>query len=333
MVLKCSVIVRCYNEAEHINRLLTGIYRQNYALSNFLEVIVVDSGSTDDTVTIASHYPIKLLSIHKDEFSFGRALNVGCQEAIGEFIVIVSAHVYPIYQDWLERLLEPFIDPKVALVYGKQRGNSTTKYSESQIFAKWFPDEADFDQPHPFCNNANAAIRRSLWKQIPYDEMLTGLEDLDWAKKAQRFGYKLAYAADAVIVHVHDETPPRILNRYRREAIALKRIFPEEQFHLWDFIRLVVTNIISDLYHSWHDGVIWQRCSEICMFRLMQFLGTYRGFLHHGKITRKLRQTFYYPKGFSRPVIDADSTHKSPIDYSTSFDALQEKCLEKTKTH
>ena len=46
-----SVVVRCYNEAEHIGRLLTGIQRQT--LSD-VEIIIVDSGSTDDTVAIAS---------------------------------------------------------------------------------------------------------------------------------------------------------------------------------------------------------------------------------------------------------------------------------------
>jgi hypothetical protein len=74
--------------------------------------------------------------------------------------------------DWLERMLARFADPQVALVYGKQRGNETTKYSEHQVFAKWFPEKSNLNQDHPFCNNANAAIRWSLWEQLPYDETL-----------------------------------------------------------------------------------------------------------------------------------------------------------------
>jgi rhamnosyltransferase len=326
---KCSIVIRCYNEAEHIDRLLRGIYQQTLTRTEFPEVIVIDSGSTDRTVEIASQYPIKLLTIKTEEFSFGRALNLGCAAATGDYIIIASAHVYPVYSDWLEQLVAPFADPKVALVYGKQRGNENTQYSEHQIFAKWFPEESDPQQLHPFCNNANAAIRRTLWQQLPYDEALTGLEDLDWAKKIQQMGHKIAYAADAVIIHVHNETPQRILNRYRREAIALKRIFPEQNFHFWDFLRLTCTNILSDLYHAAHDGVLWQKAGDICLFRLMQFLGTYRGFLHHGNISRQLRQTFYYPKGFTRPTTDTNPPEKRPIDYSNSTDT-RETHLEKT---
>jgi cellulose synthase/poly-beta-1,6-N-acetylglucosamine synthase-like glycosyltransferase len=100
---------------------------------------------------------VRILSIRPEQFSFGRSLNLGCSAASGEFIVIASAHVYPVYKDWLEQLLAPFVDPDVALVYGRQRGNEQTKYSEQQIFVRWFPAQSCPRQEHPFCNNANAA--------------------------------------------------------------------------------------------------------------------------------------------------------------------------------
>lgn len=145
---RVSVVIRCFNEAQHIGRLLRGISQQTV---KDIEIILVDSGSTDDTLSIASCYPIKLLTIKPDDFSFGRALNLGCDAAVGEYIVIASAHVYPIYQDWLESLIEPFSNPTVALAYGKQRGNSSSQFSEQQIFATWFPDTSRvLMQNHPF---------------------------------------------------------------------------------------------------------------------------------------------------------------------------------------
>ena len=316
-----SIVIRCYNEEQHIGRLLSGIMQQTV---QDVEIIIVDSGSTDATLSIASRYPVKTISIKPEEFSFGRALNLGCQEATGEFIVIASAHVYPVYQDWLEKLLAPFAEPKVALTYGRQRGNEITKYSEHQIFATWFPDRPNRYQNHTFCNNANAAIRRSLWEQTPYDETITGLEDLDWAKRVMAKGDRIAYVPEAEIIHVHDETPKRIYNRYRREAIALKHIYPQEQFNLWDFIRLFPTNVISDYYHAWHDGVLTQNLVSIPTFRLMQFWGTYRGFAQRGLITGQLRQTFYYPRGLSRATNpDTLNNNRRTIDYTT-----QEKSFE-----
>jgi GT2 family glycosyltransferase len=188
-----------------------------------------------------------------------------------------------------------FQDQKVGLVYGKQRGDTLTKYSEHQIFAHWFPDKSNNHQSHPFCNNANAAIRKSLWEQVPYDENVTGLEDLDWAKRVMDMRYKIAYAADAEIIHVHDETYGSILNRYRREAFALRQIIPEEKFSIKDFVRLFSVNAWNDLLHAWHDHLLSKEFLSIIAFRFMQFWGTYRGFSLKGPITNRLKQRFYYP--------------------------------------
>ena len=296
--VRATVVIRCFNEEKHIGRLLNGIMQQTI---RDVDVVVVDSGSTDGTLSIAAQYPVRIISINPEEFSFGRSLNLGCREAGGEFIVIASAHVYPVFSDWLEKLLSPFEDERVALVYGKQRGNEGTKYSEQQIFGKWFPDGSNPCQDHPFCNNANAAIRREVWKKHGYDERLTGLEDLDWAKRAMAQGFKVAYAGDAEIIHVHDESPLQIYNRYRREAIAMRSIFPEQRFGLWDFLYLCLFNVVSDYYHAMRDGVLMSNVGGIPVFRFMQFWGTYRGYRQKGPVTQKLRERFYYPNGLKRP--------------------------------
>lgn len=294
---KISIVIRCFNEQQHIGRLLQGITQQTL---RDVEIIVVDSGSTDGTIVTARKYPVKLLSIRSEDFSFGRSLNLGCQATTAEFIVIASAHVYPIYDDWLEKMAASMSDPQIALAYGKQRGHPNTKYSEHQVFTHWFPEQPNPRQDHPFCNNANSIIRRSLWEQMPYDEELTGLEDLDWATRILAQGYRLAYVPEAEVIHVHNETWTQIRNRYRREAIAFKRIFPHEHFYFRDFIRLLTTNTISDYYYALYENVIHRHLFSIPMFRLMQFWGTYQGYRHRGPITKQLRQTFYYPRGLTR---------------------------------
>jgi rhamnosyltransferase len=290
----CSIVVRAYNEEKHLGRLLDGISHQTV---KDVEVILVDSGSTDSTVEIAAGYGAKVVHIHPDEFTFGRSLNLGIEVASHPFIVIASAHVFPVYPDWLECLIKPFVDPKVALTYGKQRGGETTKFSEHQVFAQWYPQHSDPRQPHPFCNNANAVIRRSVWETHAYDETLTGLEDLAWANWALHEGYVIAYVAEAEIVHIHDETPRGVYNRYRREAMAFKRIFPNEHFGLWDLIRLVAGNIANDLWHAARSGALAGNFLSIFWFRWMQFLGTHQGYRQSGPLTWQLRQTFYYPRG------------------------------------
>ena len=180
--------------------------------------------------------------------------------------------------------------------YGKQRGNETTQFSERQIFAHWFPEHSIARQPTPFCNNACAAIRRKLWQEHAYDESLPGLEDLEWAHWAMSQGHYVSYAAEAEIIHVHDESPRSIYNRYRREAMAFKLIFPHERFRLVDFFRLAATNIGSDLWHASRGKELKRSLGSIFWFRLMQFWGTYQGYRHAGPLTWQLRQTFYYPR-------------------------------------
>lgn len=291
--MTCSIVIRAYNEEKHIGRLLEGIKQQTL---NDVEIILVDSGSTDATVSIAESFGAWIVRIAAGEFTFGRSLNFGVREATREFVVIASAHVYPVYPDWLESLLRPFEDEKVALTYGKQRGPDSAKYSEQQIFHRWYPDASDSNQPTAFCNNANAAIRKSLWETHPYDETLTGLEDLAWAKWTKEQGYKIAYTAEAEIVHIHDETPRGVFNRYRREAMAFKRIYPEAHFNAYDFVRLTLTNIFSDLWHAARERVLWKNFASIFWFRLMQFHGTRMGHRETSLVTPQLRETFYYAR-------------------------------------
>ena len=310
----CSVVIRAFNEEKHIGRLLTGILQQTV---DQVEIILVDSGSTDATVAIASRYPVKIIYIRPEDFSFGYSLNQGIAAATAPLVVFASAHVYPVYPDWLERLLAPFENPNVALTYGKQRGTPDSRFSEHQIFARWFPDEANNRQGHPFCNNANAAIRKELWENHPYDETLSGLEDLAWAKWVRELGLSIAYVPEAEIIHVHDETPRGVYNRYRREAMAFKHIYPQERFGILSFIQLTLSNIIIDAYQAARQRIWWQNFGQIIWFRTMQFWGTYRGYRQAGPLSAQLKQTFYYP-AVQKSGEDRHRRKIQPIEYNES---------------
>jgi len=288
----CSLVIRAYNEEKHIGKLLQGIASQSIKA---VQVILVDSGSTDKTVAIAQAAGAEIVHIKPGQFTFGRSLNLGIRHADADIVVIASAHVYPVYPDWLEKLIMPFKDEKVALVYGKQSGCETSKFSELQVFRHWFPDTSDYDQGTPFCNNANAAIRRELWQQHPYDEVLSGLEDLAWARWLQTQGLGIAYEADAEVIHVHHETWQGIYNRYRRESMAFKQIYPHETFHFRDFIRLWGRNVWNDWRIASGEKALGKEWFNIIRFRGMQFWGTYQGYRQSGPLTWKLKQTFYYP--------------------------------------
>ena len=313
--MRTSVVVRCLNEELHIGRLLAGLQRQSQPPD---EIVIVDSGSTDATLDIASRYTSNIVEIKPEEFSFGRALNIGCDAAKGDVLVFVSAHVYPVYDSYLHMLTAPFAqDDEVALTYGRQVGDHRTRFSESRLMLRWFPATSLRRQDHPFCNNANAAIRRSVWESQPYDEELTGLEDVHWAKRALAAGHALSYVAEAPVVHVHEESWSRIVNRYERESLAYRRIMGDKKhLNAAQATGLALGNTVMDYAHAAADGVLLSNLTGIPAFRIAQFYGAWRGFSRQDrdKVNEGLRRRFYYPSDPRPPVVDA--IPGTPIDYS-----------------
>jgi len=287
-----SVVVRTYNEAPHIERLLLGLSSQTVDA----EIIVVDSGSTDGTAEIADAHGVRVEHIAPEEFSFGRSLNRGFAVATGDFVVAASAHVYPLRVDWLERLTEPLQrEPLVGLAYGRQVGVEQSRYSERRVFEQAFPLVSNWNQDHPFCNNANSAVRRTEWASQPFDESLTGLEDLAWAKHALHRGCRIAYVAEAQIAHFHDESFQKVLNRFQREAVAHRQIFPEQRLGVVGAANLFARNVAMDYVHAAREGEFGRHALDIPPYRFAQFLGAWRGFRQRGPVSDALRRRFYYP--------------------------------------
>ena len=313
--LSASIVIRAYNEEAHIGRLMEGLRAQRVQPH---EVILVDSGSTDSTVTIAQHYGARIVRIAKEDFTFGRALNIGCEAAEGDILVFVSAHVYPTHETWLGDLLGPFSDDRVVLSYGGQLGGDTNKYSEHRLFAQWFPQEAAFPQESYFCNNANCAVRRSVWETLNYDDALTGLEDLDWAKRAQAEGGWLAYVPKASIVHIHEETWAQVRNRYRREAIALRHIDSAAHFSFVDFISLFTANVTSDFRVALKHKMFLKEWRSIILFRFNQFYGALQGHRDPPELSRALKRRFYYPTSetHNHPDSAFQNNVEGRIDYA-----------------
>ena len=163
------------------------------------------------------------------DFTFGFALNYGIKHATGDYMCIVSAHTLPKSDRWLKILVDGFnhsdLNGQIAMTYGKQVGDKGANYGEEMDFIRQFSDkEIIQEKPNYFCNNANSMIRKDLWTEHPFDEALTGLEDIEWSKYWMDKGYKIIYKPDAEICHIHRETPYQIKQRFWREAIAARSI-------------------------------------------------------------------------------------------------------------
>ncbi len=269
-----SIIIRTYNEEKHIGNLLHAIQRQKYKK---FEVIIVDSGSSDNTIEIAKSFSAKVISIESRDFTFGYALNMGCKEAQGKFLVFASAHVLPTNNFWLGNLVKAFEEERVAMVYGRQMGHNLSKFSEVQDFRRIFKNKPiDSASILAYANNANSAIRKTLWRKYNFDEYLFGLEDIDWAKHHTEQGYIVRYEPEAAIYHIHTEEWHQVFNRYRREAIAAVRIGlshpPQTRLEPWWLLWRIFTDV-SASFPNWRLN----RLEEILRFRYYQFKGSRQG--------------------------------------------------------
>ncbi|MGH2620221.1 MAG: glycosyltransferase family 2 protein, partial [Anaerolineales bacterium] len=106
----------------------------------------------------------------------------------------------------------------------------------------------------------------------------------------------------------------QVYNRYKREAIALKRIWPSERFSLAELIKLYLSNVANDARQAGRQGVLVRELTGILRFRWMQFWGTYRGFGHRGPLSSELKRALYYPPR-RQPDRSVRSREVTPLEY------------------
>ena len=289
-----SVVIRTLNEQQHLGQLLSAISKQ--IRDGFeIEIVIIDSGSTDKTLSIAKSFNCKITHIKKSEFTFGRSLNMGSDFATGEILVYVSGHCIPESDSWLKMLIKPILDGVAGYSYGRQIGFETTKYSERRLFEKYFPSQSKIPQKDFFCNNANAAISRQVWLDHKFDEQVTGLEDMELAKRFCYLGGQVAYVSEAAIHHIHNESWSQTRRRYEREAIALQLIMPEVHVGLMDTFRYLFASIFGDFASAIKERCFFRELFGIVKFRLAQYLGTYRGNHEHRALSKRRKENYFYP--------------------------------------
>lgn len=289
-----SIVIRTLNEDAHLSELFLAIRTQK-TTSFEIELILVDSGSEDNTLSIAERFGCKILHIKRRDFSFGRSLNMGCNAATGQILVIISGHCIPTNDKWLENICAPIVAGHASYTYGKQVGTEDSRYSECRVFDKYYPSASQIPQDSFFCNNANAALCKSAWKVHRFDEELTGLEDMALAKQLIQNDLHIAYVAEACVYHHHDETWSEISRRYERESIALRSIMPQIQVGKRDLIRYIFTSILFDFNVALGEKVLLKKAVEIVKYRCHQYWGSYKGNHTHRELSNTEKEKYFFP--------------------------------------
>jgi rhamnosyltransferase len=206
-VRSVSVVIRAKDEAASIGRTLGLLAAQDHDA----QVIVVDSGSSDDTVAIARDHDVdQLIEIPAATFNFGAALNTGCEVADGEIIVALSAHAYPTDEGWLSRMAAAFDDDTVCCACGQNYSYAGGRLQE--------PVRQDAALQLRYLEwgytNSAGAFRAELWRRLPWRTDMPSAEDKAWSVHWMERGYVTLIDPQLAVEHTHAHDP--LLGQYRR---------------------------------------------------------------------------------------------------------------------
>lgn len=216
--MSLTVIIPVKNGTSTLPRCLQSIRDQSLPAS---EIIVIDSGSSDDSVSIAKSFDAKVFSIPPEEFDHGLTRNLGIQYATGDLVFLTVQDAWLPDTQMLEKMAKHFKDPEVMAVTGHQavpheKDKNPLKwyhpYSKPQVSVRQITDAEKFkslpqDEQAGLVawDNVVAMYRRQALIELPFVQTEMS-EDWMWSYQALLKGWKLLRDPSLVVYHYHHHT-------------------------------------------------------------------------------------------------------------------------------
>jgi rhamnosyltransferase len=266
---RASVIVRTKNSDRTLARVISLLRSQTVPS----EIIVVDSGSSDETLPIARGRADRVVQIDAADFTFGHALNVGAAAARAPIHFALSSHSFPPDDGWIERSLAQYDRPDVAATNGAERRPGSHEPLLT-TFHQTFSDAIE----HPLWGFSNTAAswRADVWNAFRFDERLSASEDKEWGLRVLAAGWTIAFDSTLLLTdhHRREHGLRHLYRRTRREYDAIGSFVPSfaplPRFTIRDFLREWLTDIPA---HAPYGG--WRR--RLNYFRITELIGKYHG--------------------------------------------------------
>jgi len=283
---RVSILLPTLQGERELARLLPALARQR--LAGGQELLAIDSSSDDRTLELLRAHGAAVEVIPRADFGHGRTRNALARRARGEFLVYFSQDAEPTGDDFLERLLAPFADEHVAGVYARHQPRedddpltrrtvlAAREASPLSRVHEWHPDPREAPSDHVHFNNVASALRRSVFERFPFPDVPFG-EDLAWATRVFVRGWRIAFAADAVVLHSHRYGLWSAYQRYRIDASFHRhldghRVRPS----FASALKGVAYELACDLrFVRQHGGLV--HLARAPFLRAAQVLGQWRG--------------------------------------------------------
>ncbi len=201
-----SVIIPAYNAEKTLPHTLRALQHQTMP-RNLYEIIVIDDASTDQTGAVAREFGVRYRRQNKEGPAAAR--NLGVRIARGDIVLFTDSDCVPA-EDWLEKMVKPLEDPRVAGVMGRYR----TRQKEFPARFVQLEFEERFSILRKFESidlvpSFAAAFRRSVFEEVGGFNAhypLANNEDVELSYQIAARGYKMVFLDDAVVYHRHPST-------------------------------------------------------------------------------------------------------------------------------
>jgi rhamnosyltransferase len=224
-----SLIIPTLNAEKYLLKLLPALLRQKKADQSpygaELEILVVDSGSEDRTVSLAEECGAKILKVDRADFDHGGTRNLAWRAAKGEYIFFLTQDALPVNEGYLEEFLQYFrrYGESLVMVSGRQVPYADARPVERLTRSFNYPPESNIRTAADigrlgikafFFSDACAAYRRSFLEEMGgFESPILTNEDMLMAARALKKGCQVGYCAGAQVYHSHNFT---LRQQYRR---------------------------------------------------------------------------------------------------------------------
>ncbi|HEX4085294.1 MAG TPA: glycosyltransferase [Chthoniobacteraceae bacterium] len=272
--------MRSKNDDGLIGATLRGVKSQEYA--GPVEMVHIDSGSTDHTVPIIKSFdPDKLIHIRAGDYIPGAVLNRGMRETHSQWVVFLNSDCEPVGRRWLRDLIAAVrASARNGAAYGAQRPRPGCQAVYAHDYERCFGPNRESTAWDHFFSMANSVVNREAWEAEPFREDLQYSEDDEWSRRLIARGWKIPYAPGAGAIHSHNYTLRQAFKRCHGEAFALAALDCVDADAL-GFSRTVLAGAakesLRDLRYCLRTGSAreWPHAVTV---RVAQRLGKWKGF-------------------------------------------------------